>query len=278
MIDASPELWVAEFKRGFREKVRFAVRSPDERYSAAWLTRDNKKSDFYIGARSVMSSFKISLHASGECRLAFDKTYIVSDVARGLIPVETGRALVKWWRSPTPAVGAALVVALVFPTDFLHLDAPTATEKKPIVFLQAAPQGKAVEIGFFYSREPVNTLEPKLLEFGIPLFWTDLANGDMVWMVGREADFDATALPSAETLNSISGRILDPDGFTKASAERRSLTAHLWNAPKDNEALVIIEVGGIATSGDVIPCISSLLHAARTETELQPAHAALAAA
>ena len=262
MIDASPELWLEEFKRGFRKRVRFAVRSPEERYSAAWLTT-NTKSGFYIGARSVMGTFKISLHTSGRCRLAFEQTYAFN---RGLIPPGEDRALVKWWRFPTPPVDAALVVGLVFPTDFLHLDAPAATEKEPFVFLQAAPQGKAVEVGFFYSREPVNTLEPKLKEFGIPLFWTDLANGDMVWMVGRETDFDATALPPDETLNSISGRLLDPDGFTKAAAERRSLTAHLWNAPKDNEALVIIEVGGIATSVDAIPWLSSLFRRPRTDT------------
>jgi hypothetical protein len=254
MIDASPELWLDEFKQGFRKRVRFAVRSPEQRYSAAWLTIDTN-SGFYIGARSVMGTFKISLHTSGKCRLAFEKTYFDFAVNRGLIPPEEDRALVKWRRSPTPAVGAALVVGLVFPTDFLHLDAPTTTASEPFAFLQAAPQGKAVEIGFFYSREPVNTLEPKLLEFGIPLFWTDLDNGDIVWMVGREADFDATALPSVETLNSISGRLLDPDGFTKAGAERRTLTSHLWNAPKDNEALIIIEVGGIATSVDVIPSV-----------------------
>ena len=171
MIDASPELWVEEFKPGFRKRVRFAVRSPDERYSAAWVTTDTK-SGFYIGARSVMGTFKISLHTSGKCRLALEKTYFDFAVDRGLIPAEEDRAWVKWWRSPTPSVGAVLVVGLVFPTDFLHLDAPTATAEKPFVFLQAAPQGKAVEIGFFYSREPVNTLEPKLLEFGIPLFWT----------------------------------------------------------------------------------------------------------
>jgi hypothetical protein len=265
VIDASPEAWLQEFKRGFRERVRFAIRSPEERYSAAWVTRDTK-SDFYIATRSVMGAFKISLHKSGRCRLAFEKPYFDFAVDRGLIPAEEDRVWVKWWRSPTPSVGAALVVGLVFPTDFLHLDAPTATAEKPFVFLQAAPRGKAVEIGFFYSHEPVNIVEPKLLEFGIPLFWTELDNGDTVWMVGREADFDATALPSADALNSISGRLLNPDVFTTAVAEGRTLTANLWNAPKDNEALIIIEVGGVATSVDVIPCISSLFNAARTET------------
>jgi hypothetical protein len=140
------------------------------------------------------------------------------------------------------------------------LGAPTVTKKEPFVFLDAAPQGKAVEIGFFYSRETMATLEPKLLAFGTPLFWTDLNNGDIVWMVGREADFVTTALPSPETLNSFSGRLLNPEGFSKASIERRNLTTNLWNAPRDNEALVLIEMGGMARSGDVTTFLSSLFH------------------
>lgn len=104
------------------------------------------------------------------------------------------------------------------------------TIKKPWIPVPAAPAGKAVEIWFCYSREPVNTLEPKLLQFGIPLAWTDLQNGDTVWMIGREIDFDATVLPSDEILNNLKGRLLNPDGFTNAAAERakfdRSLVEH----------------------------------------------------
>ena len=123
MVDTSPELWLEEVKRGFRERVRFAVGSPQERYSATWLTTDDK-SGFYIGVRSMMGVLKISLHTSGMSRLAFTETYRVSAIERGLIPPEEDRALVKWRRSPTPAIGAALAVSLLFPTDFLHLDPP----------------------------------------------------------------------------------------------------------------------------------------------------------
>jgi hypothetical protein len=253
-----------EFKRGFSKQVRFAVRSPAERYSAAWMTFDSH-GNFYIGARSVMGSQKISLHRSRICRLAFDKRYFGSAVERGLIPTEEDRVLVKWRRPLTPAIGAVLVVGLVFPTDFLHLNAPAASVKKPFIYLDAAPQGKAVEVAFFYSREPVTTLEPELLQFGSPLFWTDLGCGDMVWMVAREADFHATAFPSDEALNSISGRFLDRGAFEKASVERRNLTAHLWNAPNEHEPLILMEIGGVCTSGHVPTFLSSLLKTATSE-------------
>jgi hypothetical protein len=141
-----------------------------------------------------------------------------------------------------------------FPYRFSSFGGTHTDGKKPFLFLNAAPRGRAVEIAFFYSREPATTLEPKFLQFGIPWFRTDLDNGDMVWMVGREADFDATVLPPAETLKSISGRLLAPG----ASAKGRNLTVNLWNSPKDNEPLILIEIGGISASADVITFLSSL--------------------
>jgi hypothetical protein len=138
-----------------------------------------------------------------------------------------------------------LAVVLIFPTDFLRLDAPTATTKKPLVIFEAAGQGKAVEIAFFYSREPGITLESKFLAIGKPIFRTDLDNGETVWMVAREAHFDPSVLPSTEKINSGAGRLLNPDAFAEVGVERQGLTAALWNSPKDGEALRIIEIGGI---------------------------------
>jgi hypothetical protein len=142
-------------------------------------------------------------------------------------------------------MGATMVAVLVFPTDFLRLDAPEGTGKKPLLILESAQAGKATEIGFFFSREPSATLEPKFLQIGKPIFMTDLANGEVVWMVPREADFDASKLASAEQFGRAAGRLLDRDAFPAPGIERSNLNAILWNSPKDGEALRIIEMGGI---------------------------------
>jgi hypothetical protein len=167
-------------------------------------------------------------------------------VERGLIPPGEDKAFVQWRRPPAPDTGAELVVVLVFPTDFLRSDAPTVTVKKPLVIFEAAAQARAVEIGFFYSREAGITLEPKLLEFGKPLFWTELDNGETVWMVSRDADFDPSVLPSTEEINSGAERLLNPDAFAEVSVEERGLTGAFWTPPKDGEALRVIEIGGIS--------------------------------
>jgi hypothetical protein len=233
-----------------KDKVRFAVGEPGGRYSSVWSALGSNN-DFYIGARSVMGSTKISLHKTGICRLGLTASHFDLAVEQGLIPPEEDRAFVKWRRPPAPETGATLAVVLIFPTDFLRLDAPIGTAKKPLVIFEAAERGKAVEVGFFYSREPAVTLEEKFLKIGKPLFRTDLDNGETVWMVARIADFDPTVLPSTEKINGGVGRLLDRDAFAEAGVERRGLTGTFWNSPKDGEDLRIIEIGGITMKRNI---------------------------
>jgi hypothetical protein len=123
-------------------------------------------------------------------------------------------------------------------------------EKKPFWLFEPAPPGKAIEIGFFYAREAKETLEPEFLKIGKPLFYTDLSDGEFVWLVAREADFDPASIPTAAQFNTSPMRLLDPDAVPIGS-ERSGLNAILWNAPKDGEPLRVIEIGGItATRGE----------------------------
>jgi len=206
------------------------------------------RGDYYIGARSVLGSMKVSLHASGICRLALTERHFAALTERGLIPPEE-RAIVKWRRPPAPEVGAMLAVVLVFPTKYMTLGAPSASLRKPILVFETAKPGMAVEVGFFYSRESATTLEPRLLEIGKPIFYSDLAEGESVWIVVRETDFDPTIIPSADQLSSSRGHFLESD--FPIGVERRNLSAMLWNSPKDGKSLRIIEISGVSATRNI---------------------------
>jgi hypothetical protein len=223
--------------------LRFAVGRPGSAHSSIWCAFWNKN-DYYIGARSILGSTKISLHASGICRLALTEKHMTFLRRQGIAPPDD-RAFLKWRRPPAPEAGAHLAVVLVFPADYLHLDEPVWTDSgKPLLLFESAASGKAVELGFFYSREAKETLEPKFMEIGKPLFFTDLDNGEFVWLVAREADFDSNSIPTGEHFNTTSMRLLDRDAISIGSEQRR-LNAILWNAPKDGEPLRVIDIGGI---------------------------------
>jgi hypothetical protein len=235
---------VADFARRLnRTNFRFAVGSDEAGHSSPW-TAFGTGNEYYIGARHAMGSSKISLHQSGICRVALTETHYNALPGDGLSQ-PPDRALVKWKRPPTPHIGGAHVASIIFPTEFLKLPEPQGTPKKPLIIFGAAPSGKAVEIGFFYSREAPATLESKLLQIGHPIVCTTLDNGEMITVVARETDFDRTTLPSQDKLDNSPGRILSKRVHAIES-EMTNLTGMFWNTPGDGGSLVLIEVGGMS--------------------------------
>jgi hypothetical protein len=244
-VTGSPNLDQVEtfIQRLNRTNFRFAVGSAETGHSATW-TAFGTGSEYYIGARHAMGSSKISLHQSGICRVALTEKQFNALPGDGLTQ-PPDRALIKWKRPPTPDIGAAHVASIIFPTEFLKLPEPQGTPKKPLIVFGAAPPGKAVEIGFFYSREAPATLEPKLLQIGHPIVCTTLDNGEMITVVAREADFDRAVLPSQDKLNKTPMNVLSKDVHA-IKDELKNLTGMFWNNPGDVGSLMMIEVGGIS--------------------------------
>jgi hypothetical protein len=227
------------FNRVTNANIRFAVGSPEFGYSATW-TAFARRNEYYIGARNVMGLTKISLHSSGICRVALTDTQFRALAEQGL-EQPPDRAFVKWNKKSTPLVGAHHVFTVVFPTDYLKQPKPQGTVKKPLVIFGAAPAGKAVEVGFFYSREDQRTLEAKFDRIGRAVICTTLDNGDTVSLVKRVADFDRSVLPSQDKMDRARATMLTKDMHNVEDEH----TGMFWNKPDDGGTLILIEVGGI---------------------------------
>ena len=91
-----------------------------------------------------------------------------------------------------------MAIAVTFPTDNLLEPHPEGTQKKPLLVIGAAPAGKAVQIGIFFSRERPTTLERRLLQVGTPIYHWDMLGGEAVWLVARETNFDLSSIPTPE--------------------------------------------------------------------------------
>jgi hypothetical protein len=240
---ADPAAIVADFEQKVtKDKLRFAVGKPAVGHSGIWFAW-NTQSEFYLGARGIFGNTKISLHKSGRCRLAITKEAERS-VDPQALPAQGDRAFIKWNRPPAPAQGAHLAVLLCFPTDYLRSPAPDGSTRKPVLIFEAARPSKAIQLGFFFSCEDATTLEPKFLEIGKPIFHWGLPNGEAVWLVARESDFDATVVPEASAWTR-SMRVLDPAGVPAPGEELNNLNAVLWNTPREGDPLQIIEIGGL---------------------------------
>ena len=220
------------------DKIRFAIGSKTQRHSSSWAITFNK-SDVYVGARYVMGTMKISLHESGHCKLALDRKHWQHLADLG-IAVRNDWAFVRWKKSPTPVSGAVHVMSVTFPSDFQLLNAPRVRENKPVIYLEPAPTGQAIEVGLFYSKEPPASLGAKLEKTGLPMFNAQLENGEFVSVVGRVVRFDKTQYEGL----SGTAKPLAKDVVPEPGEEVRDLSATLFNKPKDFETLLVTEVTG----------------------------------
>jgi hypothetical protein len=224
-------------------QFRFAVGDPEHNYSTIWSAW-GWGNEFYFGAVAMLGFTKISLHQTGECQVAIIKDKW-EKLGREGLPRPDDRALTKWVQKPTPDSGAIHVASVLFPTDYLKsTKVPEGTAKRPLTILTPAPPGKAVEVSYFYSREPAETLGPKFAKLCIPLFRVTLDNGDSVSIVVRQTEFDKRFLPPPEQMQRLSDttNVEIPPG-----TETPNLTAAVWNDPVENGfgTLIVAEIGGV---------------------------------
>jgi hypothetical protein len=231
---------IASFEKGFGKKVRFVAEAADGRQSAIWSTWANG-SDYYLGARWVLKSMKISLHASGRCRIALSDKLIEDMTAKGM-PAPADRALVKWNRAATPEVGAICVLSVAFPAARLHMKGQTGSVSKPLLRVGLGPDDQAVQLGIFYTREPREVVDQKFCAVGKPTFVTHLDNGDDVWMVFRAAEYDLAAIPTAEQLAQSTGFSTCP---AADFGNVEDLAGLIWEQPTDGQPMHVAEIGKI---------------------------------
>jgi hypothetical protein len=191
-----------------------------------------------------MGSLKISLHGSGVCRVALTDRLYSALPGIGLSQ-PAGRALIKWNRAEIPERGAVHLMSAIFPSDHLVLPEPTATYRKPLLIFGDPPAGRAIEFGFFVSRENLFAMEERFLRIGKPIVGSLLDDGNTVTVVVRETDFDPSVLPPQERLESSTCTVLSPELYAIQGVQG-GFGGLFWTKPKDGEALFLYEIGELS--------------------------------
>ena len=223
------------------ERFRFGVGSDEDGYSSVWLMcRD--RNDVYLGIRDAMGMIKIDFHEDGNCFLMIGKEFH-EDQNMG-----PGRALVAWKRPKTKQGGVSHVASLVFPTGFLKGNLIVGKESKKILWIQPAPDGRAVEIGVFFTYEKPAIATNKYLGGVTQIFSTKLLNGQNVLMAGQKIDFDSNR--TREKFSHMRGKAIRPELGLDPGESITNATFHFYNSPKDGETFWITEIGGLNVSNE----------------------------
>ncbi len=129
--------------RGF--VLRFAVGSPSANRSSTWrVWVPAGQSDVYLSQRGLGGAFKASLHASGECRFAFTKNFVLQQ--QSIDNWSRPDRLLDTWARPAIAPGFFLPCRVAIPSSELRPFTTWIDPRRPVTWMPEPPLGNHVAI------------------------------------------------------------------------------------------------------------------------------------
>jgi hypothetical protein len=216
------------------QPIRFTVTDGVKR-AATWICftdTDRGKSDIYLACRELGGSLKVSLHESGDWRIAYTQEFFKENL--GAFPDKCdNRVIMQWPRPPQIAKGVTLAFRIITPYSAVST-AFDISLSKPIIWIPVPPENRAVEIDIIITA-------PNILVSGWPdkksmktrLVGSMLLDiGDTVWIVHRVTD-----IPGCGTLRGtprcFSGKSLDD------LARAKNLRVLVFGDTKDGSRFIL---------------------------------------
>lgn len=220
--------------------LSFGVKRSDGYVSDVWHASTTRVGDVHLATRSISGAEEYRFNKSGMCR----SVHSGADAAPAAL---RDRAGFRWRRAATPPHGsgrAARVAWIAFPTDYLSK--PTLEDDGEILWIAAAPERGATYVEFAFAAEP---------EFGIRgvleimrdrtlVRCAALPHGETLVIFCYHADWDNKDLrvPGHGVVADVLFSADDP------LASGRPLRHRLGPTPKDGEAVLLLEMGGVAVT------------------------------
>ncbi|MDD5415628.1 MAG: hypothetical protein PHE48_01335 [Candidatus Daviesbacteria bacterium] len=156
------------------KEIRFCVGSKNKMSSLVWKMFINNE-DVYLLARQMGGSWKISLHKSGICRVAFKQ-----ELEKG-----KDRLVLKWdkvYVEDTISPNIAILVPHVDITKALNKNIESRLNKD-ILYIDSPSNDEKVVVKVFYTKNDGVDLESKLPASHKKLFQYALKNGEVVYLI-----------------------------------------------------------------------------------------------
>ncbi|MBE0613377.1 MAG: hypothetical protein IH604_06905 [Burkholderiales bacterium] len=220
--------------------LSFGVKRPDGYVSDIWRAYTTRLGDFRLATRSITGVEEYSFNKSGMCRSAHSGAEETPEALRD-------RAGFKWRRAVTPPRGsgrAARVAWIAFPTDYLSR--PSVEDDGEIFWIAAAPASGATYVEFAYAAEPEQGIRGVLdvVQDRTLVRCAALPNGETLVIFCYHADWENKDLR-------VPGNGVAADVLFSADdplATGRPLRHRFGPMPKDEEAVLLLEMGGTAVT------------------------------
>jgi hypothetical protein len=177
--------------------VRFVVGSQDGFRGSTWRCwiPGRAKNDIYLAPRSIAGSYKISLHQSGDWRLALTEQFEKKLRSEGRWNDGIGRLLAQWPRSRTIGPDTVLAFRIVVPHSAVTIPSDPAVLPREMVWIDPPTPGRSVEVSLLIIEREL----PQHKWPGQSAMKTQfvgrmpLPNGHTVCIVSREAEVPSSS-------------------------------------------------------------------------------------
>ena len=218
----------------------FGVKRSDGYVSDVWRASTTRLGDFHLGTSSIAGVEEYHFNKSGMCRSAHSGAGAAPAALRD-------RAGFKWRRADTPPKGsgrASSVAWIAFPTDYLSR--PTLEDDGEVLWIAAAPENGATYVEFAFASEPEQGIRGVLdvVQDRTLVRCAALPQGETLVIFCYHADWENNDLriPGHGDVADVLFSAADP------LASGLPLRHRLGPAPKDGEAVVLLEMGGVAVT------------------------------
>lgn len=148
----------------------------------------------------------------------------------------------RWKRPPTPDIGVLHTATVGFPGGYNKCFRPASgTPKKKLFGIKAAPEGKMIEFGFFFSREPMDRTEQMLGRFAWPIVRFEMPDGEAVSVAARMTELNEESLATLRNFQIPIGAITEVE--PRQTIE--NVAAILMNDPSQDTPLFLTSIQGI---------------------------------
>ncbi len=140
--------------------VRFAVGQPGHRSSVWRLWANRATDDVYLATRQSASSFKISLHASGDWHVQWvgqDRGTVLHTPGPGR--TVSGRIMARWFRPPSSRAGWTDAMSIWVPAEDVVAVPGDGDRGTGVRWVPPPPQGAAVEFRLVLVRPGLGAVD-----------------------------------------------------------------------------------------------------------------------
>jgi hypothetical protein len=167
-----------------KNAIRFCAGTAGGARSAIWRLWATRN-DVYLSFRNLGGVLKVSLHETGDWRMALTNEYLQTD---NPALIDGGRFFEKWRRPAERTPGVTIAMRLVIPSTAVNIPPGVQGEPAATRLVPPAPSDWFTVVTVAFTNQQMTERWPGRSQGTNPIGQLTLPKGEQVWLVAHETE------------------------------------------------------------------------------------------